>query len=85
VARRDTPKDSKPRGKSNRGNLKEIPFIFVPPFKMRHLGSDQAQDASPDWPLSPSDSHGVGGFDMVRLATRVSFSSVRFFPNESRG
>jgi hypothetical protein len=31
VAIRDTPKDSKPRGKSDRGNLKEIPFIFIAP------------------------------------------------------
>jgi hypothetical protein len=31
VAIRDTPKDSKPKGKSDRGNLKEIPFIFIAP------------------------------------------------------
>jgi len=41
VAIRDTPKDSKPRGKSDRGNLKEIPFIFVAPCLQglsRHIG-----------------------------------------------
>jgi hypothetical protein len=31
VAIKDTPKDSKPRGKSDRGNVKEIPFIFIAP------------------------------------------------------
>src|SRR6267154_298056 len=41
VAIRDTPKASKPRGKSDRGNLKEIPFIFIAPCLqglLRHEG-----------------------------------------------